>query len=269
MNRQDAMTSEEVLLSKRRFRVPRRALRVLPAVVLLLLAGCDSNKVTEPTRLTSPYPAPKVWAVAPFHNESGTRVADPVRFADKLTQQLQQVDGIDMLPVNRVLEAMQAEQLAAPPGTIAEAMRLMQRLDADGVIVGTITGWDPYDPPKIGASIALFSRHNPAIDGHLDTRALTASPTGTLPAGTTVYTQPVAQAGNYFDAANGTLIKQLQSYAAGRTPIDSPAGWRRYLLSMDLYAEFVSHALVRELLDAEWWRITYPEAAQSTAERQP
>jgi len=268
MNRQDAMTSEKVLLST----WPRRAAarwgslfssRSIVVFALmamgLLVVGCERlfpQRIEQPRRMVSPYPAAKLWAVAPFHNESGASVADPVRMADKLTQRLQQVEDIQVLPVNRVLAAMQQEGLQSPPTELDQAMRLMQRLDADGLIVGTLTAWNPYDPPKLGASIALFSRRNPRTDNGLDTRALSGAATDDLPSGATVYQQPVAEAGGYFDAANGRVVKQLRDYATGRTPSDSPSGWRRYLLSMDLYLEFVSHRLASDLLEEEWWRLT-------------
>ncbi len=90
----------------------------------------------------------------------------------------------------------------------------------------------------------------------MSTRRLTRAATSDELPGFIVHEAPIAQAGNYYDAANGTVRRNLMAYAYGRAPHDSPAGWRRYLLSIDLYSEFVSHELTREIFDAEWGRLT-------------
>ncbi len=233
---------------------------ILALALMCIAAGCDifhfPSPPIEPHAYASPYPATKLWAVVPFRNESGTSVADGLAFAEHLSQQLQQVPGIQIVPTNRVIAAMEASKLTQIT-TVDQAMKLIQTLDVDGVVVGTITAWDPYDPPKIGATIALFSaeRGEPGGTG-IDTRQLTASPidSNTLP-GERHWSQPVAQISNHFDAANGSVLTRLQAYATGRVPNDSPAGWRRYLISMDLYSEFVSHELMRRLFASEWSRL--------------
>ena len=253
---QDAMTSKKVLLSR-----PRR-LMLIALVVLWVglwfgLAGCN-RRIALPKNYASPYPATKLWAVVPFANESGTTVPDPMRVADQLTQQLQQVEGVDVLPVNRVIEAMAAQQFDEVT-TLTEAHALMDMLQVDGLLVGSITAWDPYEPPKIGISVQLYSRRR-GKDRVLDSRQLTAATSGNqLP---TVHQEPrpIAQVSDYFDAANGDILRRLQQYAYGRTPTDAPAGWRRYLLDMDLYSEFVSHELMRRLFRSEWQRMHVVQA---------
>ncbi len=250
--RQDAMTSEKVLLSR---------LCVWLGVVVMMgaaLGGCGllEKDIEQPYTLASPYPAPKLWAVAPIRNESGTSIVDSMVVADKIAQQLQQVDRITVLPVNRVLEAMQATGLERI-GSVGDAMGLMQTLDTDGLIVGTVSAWDPYEPPRIGATLQLYSRRAPEA-GMVSSRRLTYAATDDRLPGLTEHSQPVAQASGYFDAANGSVLTRLKAYATGRTAIDSPAGWRKYLLSMDLYTEYVSHELTRQLLESEWRRLNPP-----------
>lgn len=224
----------------------------------VLLAGCSlfshEDRIVAPHADRSPYPATKVWAVAPFRNESGTSVVDGIRMAEQLAGQLHQVRGIQVLPVNRVIAAMEASNMTQVT-TVDQVRRLLQTLQVDGLIVGSITAWEPYDPPKIGVSIALYS-----APGSLELQTAAAN----APAGTTTgplpgeqrWLEPVAQVGSLFDAANGSVLLHLKEYATGRAPSDSPAGWRRYLLSMDLYSEFVSHELMRRLFASEWQRLT-------------
>lgn len=264
MNWQDAMTSKKVRLNG----IARLWLAV--TVVVFALPGCEwltQERVQQPGTLTSPYPGPKLWAVVPLRNETGTSIANGAVMADKIGQQIAQVRGMIVLPTNRVMDAMAALKLREVR-SVSDAMALIQTLDCDGLIVGSMTGWDPYEPPKIGATLQLYSRRNPSAPGTLDgldSREMTyAATSGGLPEGTTRYSQPVAQASGYFDAANHEVIAALQRYSVGRVPLESPAGWRSYLINMDLYAEFVSFELTRNLLLAETARIgPVPQPRQS------
>jgi hypothetical protein len=277
--RQDAMTSKKVQLSINplspweRSKIRRGGVGVrassrvaiiasLSLLAAISLSACSSSwmfwkqQADMPDQLISPYPGPKLWAVVPMRNESGTSLVDSASFADKLTAAIHETQGIDVVPVNRVIEAMNSAQMTAVT-SVDQAMQLMQLLKVDGLVVGTVTDWDPYEPPKIGATIQLYSRRNTPGDSGLDTRKLTyaATDSSSLPEGTTRYSQPVATASDHFDAANEAVRARLQHFADGRAPSDSPAGWRRYLLNMDLYTEFVSYELTRELLLAERQRL--------------
>ncbi|MBI1369233.1 MAG: hypothetical protein GC162_11345 [Planctomycetes bacterium] len=237
------MTSKKVILS-------------LMLGLMLSAAGCElfQKRIEQPLVYSTPYPGPKMWAVAPFRNESGTSLVDSAVVADHLAQQIQQINGIGVVPVNRVLAAMNAAQIDAV-NSVGDAMKLMNLLGVDGLIVGTITAWDPYEPPKIGATIQLYARELPGGGTALDSRALTrATSTNDLP-GMVRYEQPVATVSDHFDAANGAVLQRIQDYAHGRAADDEPAGWRRYIINMDLYNEFVSHELMRRLFAREWDRL--------------
>ena len=258
MKRQDAMTSEKVHA--------RLAAWGCLLVGAVCLGGCGDTVIVEPAELRTPYPAEKLWAVTPIRNESGTSLVDSAALADQLSAQVQRVDGINIVPVNRVLEAMAATDMPAV-NSVADVYTLIQTLDVDGLIVGTVSQWDPYDPPKIGMTIQLYSRRTPGLPDGVDSRSLTYAATGdqatghSLP-GATRYNQPTNEASGFYDGANGQVLKRLQAYATGRVPYESAAGWRRYLMSMDLYSEFVSHELTAQLLTNEWRRVTADARAQ-------
>ena len=79
-------------------------------VALAVLAvGCQYRGVKKTHDLAAPYEERQVWAVAPLRNESGSLYADGLLAADKLAQRLETVIGVDTIPVNRVLAAMQAK----------------------------------------------------------------------------------------------------------------------------------------------------------------
>jgi hypothetical protein len=247
---QDAMTSEQVML----------------AALTLLLGGCGLFRPEPVEPLVSPYPTPRVWAVPPLRNQSGTPRVDGAVLADHFAHRLANARNIEVLPVNRVLAAMEALHLAeiTSPG---DAMRLLSTLGADGLVVGVVTAYDPYDPPKMGLALELYvnprSEAVESLDPRLLTRAATAGAVG--PAGPVRLRQPVNAVSAFFDAADPVLREKIQRYGYDRSPTDDDQdAWRRYRISMDLFSEFVSYVMSWRLLQAEHQRLS-PPATQPAA----
>ena len=222
-----------------------------------LPSGCTNRgRLTTPTRLSSPVAHTRLWAVVPFTNESGVSTVDSFRIADAFTQQLEQVRGIDTVAVNRVVHAMRTAEIVAV-GTPTEAILLMNSLQVDAIVVGTITAFDPYPPPTLGMAIQVFTRDSPHGGHSLDTQALTRAPTGgTVADGGVGAFQATAQAAGVFDARNHTTLGLLRKYAAGRTEPDSPFGTEVYLMDIELYTQFVSYWLIHDLLNFERSRLS-------------
>lgn len=247
------MTRDRTMLSR------RAGLTAVLALSSMFGSCALGPEIEQPRMFASPYPAPKVWAVAPFANDSGTTIVDGARFADHLARHLQQTKGIDVVPVNRVIETMTALDI----GTVTsaqEAKRLIRALDVDGLVVGTITAWNPYIPPKIGAIVQLYARQRRkgVSRTYVDPRRLSSAPTLRSPARRVERIRLVSHVDHYFDASNGRTLRLLRAYAHGRVPPGSPSGYRRYLLSMERYSDFVSFELMRRLFKAEWRRLSKP-----------
>ena len=66
---------------------------------------------------------------------------------------------------------------------------------------------------------------------------------------------PVAQAAAVFDAIDNRTIQEVNQYAESRHPTTSAYGPSIYLVSMDLYTEFVAHRLINDLLHDEKQRL--------------
>jgi len=204
----------------------------------------------------SPYRARHVFAVVPLRNESGSTHVDTAAMADKLTHELQRYAGIDTLPVNRVLAAMAVLGIEEVH-TREQAMAVRQELGVDGLVTGTVTAYDPYDPPKLGLSVEVYlGEHTPA--GRLDTRALTRAAVDgeTRPTGGAHGGQPASTVAGVFDAADPAVARGLMGYGGShsRSPHD-PEGWRVYRISMDLYSQYVSRVMVARLMHAERARL--------------
>jgi hypothetical protein len=236
-------------------RAIRRGLVAVVAIAAAAVTSCDSSpRLEPPVALTAPYESRQLWAVTPFDNESGVSIVDPYRVADLFTMQVEQAAGIETIPVNRVIAAMRTLDLPAVEST-ADALSLMNALGVDGLITGTITAWDPYPPPTIGAAVQLF--HRPAGFGQadVDPGAISRSPTDDADQSAPHRSQPVAVASGMFDARNHDTLAWLKAFAAGRTPLDSAYGADLHLVSMELYTQFVSHRLLHDLLASEQARL--------------
>jgi hypothetical protein len=235
------------------------ALAVLTAFVAAGF-GCGP-RLQDPTVLVTPYGETQYWAVAPLHNESGVSVVDTLRMSDILAKEAQQAHGVRVAPVNRVLAAMRDLDMPAISSAI-DAQTLMNVLDLDGLLVGTITDYDPYRPMTLGLAVELYTRPRDDSYAGVDSRALTASTGGGVDMGDFGPPRPTAQTGHVFDASNHQVLKWLEDYAAGRVEPESAYGRDIYLVSMDWYAQFVCHRTLLNLLRQEWARLR-PAAKKS------
>lgn len=244
----------------------RLRLSVLIAALLILamlfIASCGPRRerLQSPIVLNTPYDRPQLWAVAPFANESGVSMVQTDRVADIFAEQCEEIEGVSMAPVNRVLSAMRKLQLRSVSSP-ADAQALMNALGVDGLIVGTVTSYDPYPPPKLGAAVQLFRRESPQQISNLDPVKVTRAANDRIAPGAVVNELPIAQASGMFDASNHQTLMWLDQYAAGRTELNSAYGKRIYLVNMELYTQFVAYRLLHDLLAVERARLQ-PQATQ-------
>jgi hypothetical protein len=251
------MTSKQVMLTL--------------AALLCLLAGCDAIPRQGADPLVSPYAERRVWAVAPLRNETGSLHADGLAVAEHLVRHLEGASNIDALPLNRTLAAMEAlgmGQVATP----AEAMKLLGVLQADALVVGSLTAYDPYDPPKLGMALELYT--SPRLESlePTDVRALTSA---AVERGGDLHKprlskQPVNVVSAVLDAGDADVRRKLERYAADRRMEKDPTWvWdksehsiRQYRMSMDLFSEFAGYVMSWRLLKAESDRLAPPPTTQ-------
>ncbi|HEX8915930.1 MAG TPA: hypothetical protein VF796_26520 [Humisphaera sp.] len=235
---------------------PMRSITKALALLALATIACATGCAKAPkygVEMVSALPGPKaqVWAVAPAINLSGQREVDPLLQSDVLYHKLQEVRGLTVIPVDRVIQvyaALKIEQVQSP----TQAAVVCDALGADALVVPTVTAYDPYDPPKWGGSLQMFRAGRAGGPPPVDVRDLirSAAPDpNAMPAAPTE--AGFVQAVGMFDAANGTVREALLGYARGRHDPTGPIGSREYLLSMDRYVGFAYHTLVGDLLRAE------------------
>lgn len=215
---------------------------------LVINPGCTSPPEYGQETLTyAPRYGPRTIAIAPAINLSGQSAPDALLQADIVYQQMQQVRGVTVIPVNRVVQVCAGLGIQDIDSR-EQAVAICEALGADALAVPTITIFDPYDPPKMGASLQLFVAKYRDRNGGLDVRQLSRAPVEG-PVQSLPKNADFIQAARLFDASSGTTRDRLSGYAAGRNDPAGPMGEREFFLNMDRYAAFVWHELIDEVFD--------------------
>lgn len=265
------MTSAQTMLSA-----------ALLAATLLIstisMGGCAINSPREmmypPGVIVSPYDTSEgdvLWAVLPPVNESGTSLADELLIGDSIVAAAQGIRGVRCLPVNRTVEAVRSLGFTRGIQSSSDAHKVAEYLGADAVLAGSITAYDPYDPPVLGLALALYARPGAmanAAQAKLDSRALTMAFTdfGTFD-GLSFAGEPVSVVSEHLDARDHSVLMAVRSYAQGRSDHTSALAWRVYTASMDLYTQFVAHHTVGRLIDEEWLRLSREMRSRRASDR--
>jgi hypothetical protein len=123
---------------------------------LMLLSGCVYlPEISRQPIVHNPFPQLSKVAVAPFFNHSTEAFVDGRQFALAYFNELQRVPGFEVVPVGVVEQRMEAFgiTLASPD----DARRLAQLLEVDAVVVGAVTDFTPYYPPRCAMQVEWYS----------------------------------------------------------------------------------------------------------------
>ncbi len=216
------------------------------------LSGCASDdKLVAPVPLNSPFVGERVWAVAPLMNQSGVSTIDVLHMSDAFVIEVDGVQGISCLPLNRTLAAMQGlglEQIS----TDADARALMRVLQVEGLFVGTITAYSPYQPLKLGIAAQAYTNDRAAATTASVTElTMSMGDSGAASAPGTNRMGPSSQTSRVYDANNHDVLMRLGQYAAGRSDPKSGLRQQIYVTTMDAYTRFVAFDVVGSLLASE------------------
>lgn len=129
----------------------RAALRLSALIIAAGLPGC----VVVQTGVTNPIPGMTTVAVAPFINLSAERSVDGRRFALAYHAELQKVPGYQVIPVGVTEQAM--VDLGLDLNGPDDALKLAKALGADAVVIGAVTDYTPYYPPRIGLQVSWYA----------------------------------------------------------------------------------------------------------------
>lgn len=248
---------------------------ILAAVSVAALAGCnwimpDPVKTPPPMEyvLMSPYPDAHVIAVAPAINMTGSRDFDTLVVSDTMFNELQQVGGLTVLPVNKTIAAMNALRLRSI-STPEDAAAVAAYMHADAILMISVTAYDPYVPPTVGMMVQLYTvkdasdvvspaaASEPILAHRADGSPIVdAQPAAPPPAPVPAYKKHLAASiSAVFNGANQTTRQEIRDYAQGRINYDSALGAERYIYDSDSFMKFVCHAMVHRLMEVERDRV--------------
>jgi len=138
-------------------RGPQFLLLPFALACLACASGCHLvvPDVSYQPLLHNPFPQLSKVAVAPFFNQSDEPTVDGRQFAMAYFAELQGTRGFEVAPVGVVEEAIiqHAVDLSRP----GEARRLAQILGVDALVVGSVTDYSPYYPPRCGMRVEWYA----------------------------------------------------------------------------------------------------------------
>jgi hypothetical protein len=192
-------------------------------------------------------------AVAPALNHSGSQDFDPLRLADLMASELAQWPGVRVIPLNRVLAQLAAEnkeRIESPE----HALQVMERVGADGIVVFAVTEYDPYLPPVMGLTAQLYGIGPEWAGGFDPTRGFdpVAASRQASPFEAGAYLElPRAEYHRVFNSSDEAVQREIRRFALRRNAEDSPYGWRKFLASQENFWRFCCAVTTRELIRQE------------------
>ena len=124
--------------------------------VVILVAGCGLlPEVSRQPNIHNPFPQLTKVAVAPFINLSTDPSVDGRQFGLAYFAELQLIPGFEVVPIGVVETAMRDNHLTL--NSAADCRRLAQLLGVDAIVVGAVTDFDPYYPPRCGMQVEWYA----------------------------------------------------------------------------------------------------------------
>ena len=121
-----------------------------------MLSGCQLlPEMSRQPQFHNPFPQLSKVAVAPFFNLTNEPTLDGRKVAIAYFNELQSVPGFEVVPVGVVETAMHEHQDRTAGA--AEARRLAQILKVDAVVIGAVTDYFPYYPPRMALQVEWYS----------------------------------------------------------------------------------------------------------------
>jgi len=139
-----------------------RPFRLLALTALLCCSGTGCalwpDRIVEP-QFHNPFPQLHRVAVLPFYNQSAEPTVDGDRVALAYYNELQLIPGFEVMPVGVAKQLLAASTSATgiEPRSGSDFQRLAEQMGVDAVIVGSITEYSPYYPPRLGLAVDWYA----------------------------------------------------------------------------------------------------------------
>jgi len=124
--------------------------------VLLLAPGCALiPDVSHKPRFHNPFPQLYKVAILPFYNQSREPTVDGDAIAIAYYNELQAIPGFEVMPVGVAKQYLAA--VGREPQSGGDFQRLARAMGVDAVVVGAVTEYSPYYPPRIALSVDWYA----------------------------------------------------------------------------------------------------------------
>ena len=125
-----------------------------------VLAGCSAlPDLAHQPQIHNPFPQISRVAVLPFYNQSAEPTVDGDAIALAYYNELQDIPGFEVMPVGVAKSELAKFQMTFR--RIVQSGRDFQQLarymDVDAVVVGSVTEFSPYYPPRCGLAVRWFA----------------------------------------------------------------------------------------------------------------
>ena len=129
------------------------------AGVLILVAGCGLvPQIAHQPTYHNPFPQLTKVAVAPFFNLSAEPTVDGRQFAGAYMAELQAIPGFEVAPFPVVEEKIR--ELGLSLANPVEVRKLAQALEVDAVVIGAVTDFSPYYPPRCSLQVEWYTANS-------------------------------------------------------------------------------------------------------------
>jgi hypothetical protein len=134
----------------------RLTIAMLAVLAGMLSGGCAllPDRVVEP-QVHNPFPQLQKVAVLPFYNQSTEPTVDGEQIAVAYYNELQLIPGFEVMPVGVAKQLMTAAGFE--PLVAADFQRLARLMNVDAVLVGSVTEYSPYYPPRMGIAVDWYA----------------------------------------------------------------------------------------------------------------
>ncbi len=112
-------------------------------------------QVAHQPSIHNPFPQLSRVAIAPFINLSTEPTVDGRQFALAYFNELQLIPGFVVVPVGTVETAMESYKLTLD--NPEQVRRLAQILGVDAVVVGAVTDYSPFYPPRVAMQVDWYA----------------------------------------------------------------------------------------------------------------
>lgn len=135
-------------------------MRLASAILLVCLlvsgSGCAlfPDVMHEP-QYHNPFPQLHRVAILPFGNQSREPTLDGEEVALAYYNELQAIRGFEVMPVGVTKKLVEASGIM--PRTPEDFQKLARFLNVDAIVVGSVTEYTPYYPPRMGLAVNWYA----------------------------------------------------------------------------------------------------------------